>query len=156
MSKENLQNAIQPILDHLNSCDLSSEHLCSDLNQTFPITSLSHIRKLVEDGIKDGWFAPKSGRNLTYGRLVKPSEKSHGFSVETVDMTATGPGHTHPQGEIDLCFSLDGTPSFDGNPEGWTCYPPNSWHIPTVSNGRMAILYFLPEGSIRFEKNPQN
>ena len=49
---------------------------------------------------------------------------------------------------------LDGEPRFDGNPPGWTVYPPGSWHIPTVTSGKMAILYFLPEGAMRFEAQP--
>ena len=154
MSKTQLRAAVQPILDHLHQCDLSSHDIQADISQKFPLEKLDHIRNLVKEGIQEGWFAPREGHNLTYGRLCKPSEESHGFSVETVDMTSTGPGHTHPLGEIDLCFSLEGHPLFDGRDEGWTCYPPNSWHTPTVSNGRMAILYFLPQGSIRFEKAP--
>jgi len=71
-----------------------------------------------------------------------------------VIMDGPGPGHTHPKGEVEICFVLDGEPRFDGNPPGWTVYPPGSWHIPTVSGGKMAILYFLPEGAMRFEAQP--
>ena len=69
-------------------------------------------------------------------------------------MSAPGPGHTHPNGEIDLCFAVDGAPTFDGHPPGWTVYPPGSWHVPTVAGGVMDILYFLPGGAIRFEPQP--
>ena len=55
---------------------------------------------------------------------------------------------------MDLCFALDGDPTFDGNPPGWTVYGPESWHVPTVADGTMAILYFLPGGAIRFEERP--
>ena len=156
MSKDKLKTAVQPILDYISKCDLNNPKLQSDISQKFPLDELSHIRNLVQEGIQEGWFAPREGRNLTFGRLFKPSAQTHGFSVETVDMISSGPGHTHPLGEIDLCFTINGEPLFDGNAEGWTCYPPNSWHIPTVSNGRMAILYFLPQGSIRFEKTPSS
>ena len=56
-----------------------------------------------------------------------------------------------------LCFALttvDGAPTFDGHPPGWTVYPPGSWHVPTVAGGVMDILYFLPGGAIRFEPQP--
>ncbi len=69
-------------------------------------------------------------------------------------MKGVGPGHTHERGEVDLCFVVDGDPRFDGNPAGWTVYPPGSWHRPTVTGGAMDILYFLPDGAIRFEERP--
>jgi hypothetical protein len=152
MSKQQLQASVQPILQFLSEQELSSEELTQALERTFPLSSLTEIRALIEQGIEEGWFAPREGHNLTYGRLIKPSDESFRFSVETVDMCATGPGHVHPNGEVDLCFALEGDPHFDGAPEGWTCYPPESWHIPTVTEGRMAILYFLPEGAIHFER----
>ena len=63
---------------------------------------------------------------------------------------ARDPAHEHPRGEFDLCIPIDGHPTFDHKPAGWVVYGPKSWHIPTVRNGRMAILYFLPSGQIRF------
>ena len=65
-------------------------------------------------------------------------------------MDKPGPGHEHPAGEFDLCFAVDAGARFDDRPEGWTVYPPGSWHVPTVTGGRMDILYFLPGGKIRF------
>ena len=65
-------------------------------------------------------------------------------------MTAPGPMHVHPQGEIDLCFAEDGEPTFDGQPPGWVVYPPGSKHVPTVAGGKMLILYLLPGGAIEF------
>ena len=65
-------------------------------------------------------------------------------------MNGPGLAHTHPNGEIDLCFAMDGDPRFDGHPEGWVVYGPGSWHVPTVTGGTMAILYFLPSGAIAF------
>ncbi|HJL17019.1 MAG TPA: DUF4863 family protein, partial [Sandaracinaceae bacterium LLY-WYZ-13_1] len=77
-------------------------------------------------------------------------------SIDCVHMDRPGPGHTHPNGEIDLCFAVRGEPTFDGHPPGWTVYPPGSWHVPTVEGGVMDILYFLPGGAIRFEPNPND
>ena len=69
-------------------------------------------------------------------------------------MDGSGPGHLHPDGEFDLCFPIAGSPLFDGNSPGWTVYPPGSWHVPTVTGGRMGILYFLPNGAIHFGSRP--
>ncbi|MEC7947559.1 MAG: DUF4863 family protein, partial [Myxococcota bacterium] len=91
---------------------------------------------------------------VRFGRLTKATTASRGFSIDAVDMNGPGPGHVHPNGEVDLCFALDGAPTFDGNPPGWTSYAPGSWHVPTVAGGRMAILYFLPDGAIRFGPRP--
>jgi hypothetical protein len=65
-------------------------------------------------------------------------------------MSGVGPGHTHGNGEIDLCLAVGGTPRFDGHGPGWVVYPPGSWHEPTVTGGAMDILYFLPGGAIQF------
>ena len=67
-------------------------------------------------------------------------------------MSSPGPMHAHPNGEIDLCFALDGEPTFDGHPPGWVVFRPGSKHIPTVVGGPMLILYLLPGGAIEFVK----
>ena len=87
-------------------------------------------------------------------RVFKASEDTHGLGVDAVHMSSPGPGHLHPSGEVDLCFALDGSPTFDGNPPGWTVYADGSWHVPTVTGGTMAILYFLPDGAIHFGPRP--
>lgn len=133
------------------SIDKPSLDIQSMLNRTYPISKLAHIKQLIIEGIEEGWFAPYDGKNLTYGRLCK-AENNGGISIETVVMTSTGPGHIHPFGEFDLCFNVDGDSRFDGFEEGWVVYPPTSWHVPTVTDGKMAILYFLPEGKIQFQK----
>ncbi|HNC99809.1 MAG TPA: DUF4863 family protein [Myxococcota bacterium] len=46
---------------------------------------------------------------------------------------------------------MEGTPRFDGHGERWVVYPPGSRHIPTVAGGRMFILYFVPNGALRFD-----
>jgi Domain of unknown function (DUF4863) len=69
-------------------------------------------------------------------------------------MQGAGAGHTHVNGEFDLCFAVSGGASFDGRPEGWVVYAPNTWHLPTVGGGAMDILYFLPGGGIRFGEQP--
>jgi len=153
--KSQLLQSILPILKFIKDKDIDS-NLAKDLEKYFPIESkyMQQIKLNCISGIREGWLCPRGGNNLSYGRLVKTSIDTNNFGIDTVDMKGTGPGHLHPLGEIDLCFSLEGNPSFDGNDEGWTVYPPNTWHIPTVTDGRMVILYFLPDGAIKFGPKP--
>ena len=153
--KDQLLHSLNPILEFLNGKEISPS-LQTALNHQFPLDSsyMQQLKLKCLVGIQEKWLCPRNGGNLTYGRLAKSSEQTHHFGIDTVDMSATGPGHTHPQGEVDLCFTIDGSPLFDGNPEGWTVYGSNSWHVPTVTRGRMAILYFLPDGAISFGPKP--
>lgn len=148
--------ALQPILDHLAELDPDDPDTVHELTDAFPLEGpeLVLVRTLVELGLSEGWLCPKEANGVRFGRVAKAGKATHGFSIDAVDMDAPGPGHTHPQGEFDLCFALEGEPLFDGRPEGWTVYAPDTWHVPTVRGGRMAILYFLPDGAIRFEPRP--
>lgn len=154
MSLAQLQAEVQPICSFVRTLDFTNDNVLTLLEENFPISSLDHIRSLVLCGLEQGWLCPRGESPLTYGRVQKTSEDMP-IGIDSVDMngstgTCAGPGHEHPNGEIDLCFAVSGSPEFDGHKEGWTVYPPKSWHIPTVQNGRMAILYFLPNGAIRF------
>ena len=151
MSLESLRTAVQPILDEIAELDITKPQKAKKrLEERFPLSQLQNIKALVLAGLQEGWLCPRGKGNLRYGRLAKPNASSHHISIDAVDMSATGPGHLHPAGEIDLCFSVEGEARFDNNPPGWTVYPPESWHIPTVTGGRMGILYFLPKGEIKF------
>ncbi len=156
MSVPALLDALAPVLAHLKGVDLADPQAAEALNAALPIDGaiLAPVEALVRQGLDAGWLCPRQGPGLRYGRLTKASSSEQSFSIETVDMDCAGPGHTHPQGELDLCFAIDGQPTFDGNPPGWTVYPAGSWHVPTVAGGRMGILYFLPGGAIRFEPEP--
>ncbi len=148
--------ALQPVLETLRDLDPADADAASTLARRHPLDSedLRQVRVLLEDGLEEGWLCPKENAGIRFGRVAKAGKGTDGFSIDAVEMAGPGPGHTHPQGEFDLCFDLDGAPRFDGNAPGWTVYPPNSWHVPTVEGGRMVILYFLPAGEIRFEPRP--
>jgi hypothetical protein len=105
-------------------------------------------------GVAAGWLADREGGGIRYGRIFKPADDLHGFSVDVVDMQdIAGPHHTHPLGEIDLVMPVDGGDAqFDGRPAGWCVYPPGSAHRPTVSQGRALVLYLLPQGKIEFSR----
>jgi hypothetical protein len=111
------------------------------------------LKQSCQEGVAQGWLCKYEGGGLRYGRIFKPSEDLHGFSVDVVDMTnVAGPHHVHPQGEIDLIMPIEGDATFDGRPAGWLVCPPGSAHSPTVSQGRALVLYLLPNGDIQFTK----
>ncbi len=118
----------------------------------------TRLKAACETGVAEGWLCnrhqPLAGGGIRYGRIFKPADDLHGFSVDVVDMqNVAGPHHSHPNGEIDLLMPLEGDALFDGRPAGWIVYPPGSGHHPTVSQGRALVLYLLPAGAIQFTPN---
>ncbi len=146
-----LLSALAPVLARLADEEPGDPGLAARLNAELPHDgpALAALAALVREGAQAGWLAPKGGPGLAFGRVSKPLEATRDFSIDAVVMDRPGPGHVHPRGEIDLCFALSGEPRFDGQPAGWVCYEPGSWHVPTVSGGSMAILYFLPGGAFQ-------
>jgi hypothetical protein len=102
-------------------------------------------------GVRDGWMCDREAGGLRYGRVLKATDATHGFSIDVVDMAdMAGPYHTHPNGEIDLIMPLTEGALFDGCPAGWCVYDARSGHRPTVTRGRALVLYLLPQGAIDF------
>jgi hypothetical protein len=95
-------------------------------------------------------IADRGAPPVRYGRVAKATEATANFSIDVVHMSGPGPRHRHPNGEINWCIALDGTPTFVGRPAGWVVEPPGSEHVPSVENGTMLIVYLLPEGAIDF------
>jgi len=156
-NRETATQILLPIIDVLKNIDASAPDATEQLETLLPLTDprVQAARQLVIDGLSGGWLAPKEAGGVRFGRVAKPTDATENFSIDAVDMNGPGPGHLHPHGEFDLSFALDGDPKFDGQPEGWLVLPPGSWHVPTVTNGRMGILYFLPEGAIQFGPRPE-
>jgi len=116
-------------------------------------TTYRELKESCIEGVAQGWLCKYEGGGLRYGRIFKPSEELHGFSIDVVDMeNVAGPHHVHPQGEIDLIMPVDGDAQFDDRPAGWLVCPPGSAHRPTVTRGRALVLYLLPNGAIEFTK----
>ena len=116
-------------------------------------TTYRELKESCIEGVAQGWLCKYEGGGLRYGRIFKPSEELHGFSIDVVDMeNVAGPHHVHPQGEIDLIMPVDGDAQFDDRPAGWLVCPPGSAHRPTVTRGRALVLYLLPNGEIEFTK----
>ena len=144
--------ALGPVLERLEGVDVDDPEAGDRLNAELPLGGglLAPVETLVRQGIEEGWLCPKEAGGISFGRVSKPGVESHGFSIDAVDMNKPGPEHIHPKGEIDLAFVLDGEPTFEDRPAGWTVLGAGSQHFPTVAGGRMAILYFLPDGAFEF------
>jgi len=127
----------------------------ADLNRAFPPDGPA-FRSLLDAcraGIAAGWMCNREAGGIKYGRVIKPGEATHGFSVDVVEMdNLAGPHHRHPNGEIDMVMPLNGPAAFDGRGAGWLVYGPGSAHSPTVTGGKALVLYLLPQGAIEFTK----
>ena len=105
-------------------------------------------------GVAEGWMCKYEGGGIRYGRVIKATDATHGYSVDVVDMeNIAGPHHIHPNGEIDLIMPLTEGAQFDNHPAGWCVYGAGSAHAPTVTAGRALVLYLLPQGAIEFTKS---
>jgi hypothetical protein len=153
--RERLSALLEPIIDVVKTIDPADPEAVAKLDAALPIDgdALRSLRALVREGVTAGWLAERENAGVRFGRVRKAPSESE-LSIDVVHMSGPAMGHTHPNGEIDLSFAVSGTPAFDGAREGWTVYPPSSWHVPTVEDGAMDILYFLPGGAIRFEAKP--
>lgn len=125
------------------------------LNAQFPADG-EVVRSIVDacqTAIAAGWMCSREHAGIRYGRVIKPGDPTHGFSVDVVDMdNVAGGRHRHPTGEIDLIMPLSAAARFDGRGAGWLVYEPDSAHEPTVSGGRALVLYLLPQGAIEFAR----
>ena len=111
------------------------------------------MQAACEAGVREGWLCKHEAEGIRYGRVIRPSPDTDGYSVDVVDMDdVAGPHHVHPTGEVDLVMPLTPDARFDGSPAGWKVYPPGSAHRPTVRRGRALVLYLLPEGRIEFTR----
>ena len=127
------------------------------LNQNHGVTSPTYqqLKTACTTGAAEGWLCNREGGGLRYGRIFKPADDMHGFSVDVVDMKdLAGPHHAHPEGEIDLIMPMDEGAQFDGRAAGWLVYAPGTAHRPTVTQGRALVLYLLPKGRIDFTATP--
>lgn len=111
------------------------------------------IAQACHEAVTAGWMCEREHGGIRYGRVIKSSPATHGYSIDVVDMNdLAGPRHTHPNGEIDMIMPIAGDARFDGHGRGWLVYGPGSTHSPTVSGGRAYVLYLLPDGAIEFSR----
>ncbi len=158
-TRDALLPLLQPLLDVVRTVDLKDPAAArAALAERLPLQSdaVTKVRAALRAGVAAGSLCERTaptpaGVVVKYSRVAKDAG---GFSIDAVHMNGPGAGHTHPNGEVDLCFAVDGDPKFDGHDAGWTVYPPGTWHVPTVAGGAMDILYFLPGGAIVFGDKP--
>ncbi len=152
-SKEELVETMLPLAQRVAQLDLSDpEAAAAAMHEAFPPQALASVRASLLEAREGGWLTPRQAtETLSFGRLAKPSAHTHDLSIDVVDMSGAGAAHTHPNGEVSLCFALEGDPRFMGQPEGWVVEGPGSHHVPTVSGGRMLIAYFLPGGAMEWD-----
>ena len=124
----------------------------AELERRYPSTSpAAHaLREALVQAVEEGVICNRENGDIRFSRLAKPSDTLHDLSVDFVWMTGPGIHHRHPKGEMNLCFAVEGDPRFDGQPEGWVAFAADSRHVPTVTNGRMLIVYFLPSGEVEW------
>jgi hypothetical protein len=127
----------------------------ADLNREYPADGevFRSVHDACRAAIAAGWMCNREHAGIKYGRVVKPGDATHGFSVDVVEMEDVAGGHhRHPTGEIDLIMPVRGAAEFDGHGAGWLVYEPGSAHVPTVAGGKALVLYLLPQGAIEFTK----
>ncbi len=149
---DQLTTLLQPLTAALKELDLADPQAAqAQLSEAFPPSAVSPLRQSLQLGMSEGWLVLKDATpTIRFGRVSKASPQTDGFSIDIVDMSGSGAEHTHPHGEVSICFATEGQPQFEGCPDGWVVLPPGSHHTPTVSGGRMTILYFLPSGSVKW------
>lgn len=146
-----LLEALVPLTEAIATLDLGRpEEAVKALNEALPEDERSRLEKLLIQAQEAGWLTPREGspKGVWFGRLAKASEATSGLTIDAVEMEGEAAEHTHPQGEVSFCVARSGKPLFDGQPPGWVVLPPGSHHTPTVTGGRMLIVYFLPDGAV--------
>lgn len=141
---------LRPVLEAVADLDLHHPDLAVDhLRQRLPRATMDAVTEALLAAHADRALTPRQATpTLWFGRVAKASEATCGLSVDVVDMRGAGAAHTHPQGEVSWCIPMEDAPRFEGAADGWVVMPPGSQHTPTVTGGRMLIVYFLPEGAL--------
>lgn len=150
MNRETLLGRLEPLLQVLSGLDAG---VPASAAHRLNAEDWSELAEAAKEALREGWLVTKpAGPHVSFGRLSKPSPETCNFSIDAVVMDGPAPApHTHLTGEFDFSIPLEGNPRFDGHGEPWFVYPPGSRHLPTVTGGKMLILYFVPEGKVRFE-----
>ena len=150
-----LLDALSHVASRLRDLRCDDPEAAAKLERALPYAGpeITKLRELIRSAVEAREVADRENDGVRFSRVQKAQSEAD-LSIDVVHMDKPALGHTHPNGEIDLCFAVSGSPRFDGKPEGWQVFPPGSWHVPTVSGGAMDILYFLPGGAIRFEAKP--
>ncbi|MFO0633996.1 MAG: DUF4863 family protein [Nannocystaceae bacterium] len=125
------------------------------LHERWPLShpQIVALATALREGVDAGWLCDRGEPHSRFCRLAKPSAASFDHSLDLVALRGAGMAHAHPRGEITLALSAgeaDADARFDGAPAGWIVYPAGSSHTPTVTGGRMILLYALPGGAVQW------
>lgn len=154
MNLEKFQTLIESLTQKISGRELDKE-LENFLNDEVPADGelFKYIESACHQAVAEGWMCERELGGIKFGRVIKPGDATHGFSVDVVEMNdIVGPHHAHPNGEIDMIMPLEGDAKFDGQGKGWLVYPAGSAHNPTVTGGSAYVLYLLPGGAIEFTR----
>lgn len=155
-SNDSFVAAMNPLIEFLATLDLNDpESAMAQLNGRFPLAHelVQRLQAAFAEGVTAGWLCNREGGGARFSRVAKAGPASGGFSIDAVQLSGPGVWHRHTKGEIDLCFAAGGdAPTFENFPAGWVVFAPGSDHVPTVRDGTMNILYFLPDGAVEWQK----
>lgn len=152
MNIDEFRGLLKPVTDFVSSRAVTSK-LADELNTNFPASgeTFDQIERACHAAIEAGWMCAQGGEGRRFGRVIEPSERTGGLSVDVVDLAdIVGPHHRHPNGEVCMVMPVSEKALFDGTGRGWCVYEPGSEHHPTVTNGEALVLYMLPDGKIEF------
>jgi len=152
MGKQQLSDALKPMLERLTQLDMAHPATEAILNQEFSDHNprMMSVVSLAKQGIAEGWLCDRENAGVKFSRIAKSTDETFSFSIDAVLMSGEGAAHTHTNGEVSICIPMKGDPSFDDFDYTWAHYPPGSSHTPTVTGGTMLIIYFLPEGAVEW------
>lgn len=153
-ARQAFDDAVAAVTGRIAGRPLDAE-LQAYLNESFPAggEAFDELATLCRQGIDEGWLCDREHGGIRFGRIIRPGEQTHGFSVDVVLMDdLAGPYHGHPNGEIDMIIPESAEAEFDGHGQGWLVYEPDTEHYPTVTGGEAIVLYLLPDGQIDFDR----
>ena len=157
MNVDSFQELLAPITEFVSGQNVDTA-LSGELSRRFPADSATFnaVESACHDAIAAGWMCAQGTDGRRFGRVIEPSAKTAGLSVDVVDLeNIVGPHHRHPRGEICMVMPISEGAQFDGNDRGWCVFEPGSDHCPTVTGGKALVLYFLPAGEIEFTEQPR-
>ena len=152
MTQAKFEALVTSVVESVAGMAIAPE-LADELEAAFPADgeTFESLASLCRQGVDEGWICNRERGGIRFGRVIRPGPETHGFSVDVVEMEdIVGPRHRHPNGEIDMVIPENDDGEFDGHGKGWVVYGPGCAHSPTVTGGRVIVLYLLPEGAIDF------
>jgi hypothetical protein len=149
-----LATLLAPVSTFVVGLDLASREAAeAALVRRFPPggEELVRIEAAARAALAAGRIANRGEPHMRFSRVVKPKDDVAGCAIDCVYMDdCEGPAHTHPNGEVVLCFPDQAAATFDGVRGTWVVLPKGSRHTPTVRGGSMLILYWLPDGAVEW------